>query len=539
MAKTLGHRALFGKGLRMSTVEERLAPYSREEVTLVLSSLAALLAAEDAESADAQRAMVHSFFLESAAQVETKIRAGCVIFHRPQVLETLKLALAHCEGDRATEPSGAAFFEGIARILTAVTDLLAPPKPPRVGAKAGTRERLQRHLNHLLACEPLPPNGMRADVLRAHHLLFERAPRLAALERIGNLAGAFHERNGVRCQHWFSVGVHLLAKTLDYSLATMHQHQPMVRIASDFHTSPLETRQIERLFAPMCMGIHRAGDRAREALAGGAARGLGLFRRRPVLHLLEDTYVAVDPHLLAETLASDLGGRLVSVASDHDEARRSWTALVRDHAQRQLAPLTAPKKKAELRLGRITVDWWQVRGSDALFIAVVSASLRRDFPDDDTQANANGRLLGGLLHAARQITEITEAWRGGKIAPAQKKIGQIRRIFPLVILERDFPQDAALHRLMAKVFREEGLMGDAKMQPLTTLEIGNLEALATMEKPPSLLTLVTKRAASPLKNQPFSAFLETEGFPTQLTSEAVIGEFEKLVKTVRKSLGIT
>ncbi len=533
--KTLGHRALFGKGLAAKTIEKNLAPYHREEVVLVLTTLAALLAHDEVEDTAHQRALVHTFFLESAAKVEPKVKRGAVVFHHAQVLATLRLAMAHCAGDRGSQPTGTAFFEGVARLLAAVTDHLAPPKPPALGRDASTHEHLVAHLDHLIRCEGPRALDIPAEVLRAHHLLFERGSKIASRGDHVNLRGAFHERHGIRCDRWFALTLHLLAKSLDYSLATMHQRQPVVRILSDLRASPLEARQIERLFTPLSTGLRRAGERVRASLEEGT--GLGDFealRLRPILHMLEDTYAATDPHLLCEAIAGDLGTRLIAAAGNPRAAAATWTALVREHTQRLLPPLTASLTKAERTYrGECPIgDWFACRGADMLLVWVAPTPLRRD-PRGDLAEGCVHALLGAL----RRTRDLLDAWGNERCAPGGKKLSQIKRIFPLAVLERDIPQDATLHRLLAKLAKEEEL-DLPRVQPLATIDLELLEALAGTPKPPPLLPLIAKRAAATSKSQSLRVFAERQGLPTRPDPDVTRPAFEKLVKRERKLLGV-
>lgn len=547
-AKLLGHRALFGKGLSRARIGDALAPYHREEVVLVLASLAALLSGAGAESAESQRALARAFFLESQKRVEAKIRAGHAVFHRLQVLVGLRLALAHCEGDRATQPAGAAFFEGLARVLAGVTDLLVPPRPPRPAKGWTARERLLVHVNHALRCDPLPPVEIAADCLRAHRLLFERAPALVRQGRVGDLAGAFRERHGVDCERWFAVGLHLLAKTQEYSLATMHERQPVMRVLSDFRHGAIEHRHVERLLALLSLGVHRQADIVRQALLAegdGALTDLEALRRAPVIHLLEDTYAAADPGLLSDAIGGQVGSRLVGAAADRSEARRSWTALIRDHALPLLAKLTDALARDDLRHRtaeggeRAIADWYHVKGADAVLVWVTTATLRRDFAHDATLREGNGRLAGALEWVARETAATVEAWGAGLCRPGGKRLAQIKRIFPLLVLERDFPQDAAFHRLLAAHLKETGITLDRRCQPITTLDLATLEALAAMAKPPSLVALLAKRAGGRARAMPLGQFVEKQGMLRHVDRAETQARFEKLVKAVRKSLAVS
>ncbi|NUP89089.1 MAG: hypothetical protein HUU25_04625 [Candidatus Sumerlaeia bacterium] len=546
--KTLGHRALFGKGVPWDRLAERLAPYHREEAVLVLTSLSALLGSEEAASAAVQRALVGAFFLESAARVEPKVKAGAVVFHREQVLLALRLAITHCRGDGVTQPAGPAFFEGIARVLVAVTDHLAPPKAaPKRAAARETRERVMERLNRLIESEGLPAVDLRAECLRAHRLLFERGPKLAGRSGFGNLAGAFHERHGAPAEPSWAAALHLLAKTMDYTLATMHTRQPVVRIASDFRGSSLETRQVERLYSPFAMGLRRAEEEATHSLAEGAReplRDLEALRRRPVIQLLEDTFAAADPVLLAEALTTDLGARLMACAEDKARARRWWTALVRDHAESLLPALSEPLLRADRqhRNGegreRPIADWFHVRGPEAMLAWVVTAPLRRDFHDDEALWTSNGRMISALTHAAREATVTLEEWRAGRCQPGGKRPASVKVIHPVAIVEREVPLDAALVKLLAALFKEEGLLQDKIFAPLTLVSVGAIEALARLEKPPSLLSLLSKRAKSAQRTAPFSIFLEKQGLPASAGGTETAAAFDKLVKAMRKMLGV-
>lgn len=546
--KPLGHRDIFGKRLSWDAICSALEPYHQEEVIIVLTSLAALTAHPEAQEPQAQQLLIHAFFLESAEKVTKKIKANTVVFHRPQILVAQRLAAQRCKGDAVTQPMGAAFFEGIAKILVGITDhLKSPSAPPALSDKAPAKSQLLVHLNHLLQVESLEPVDIQAQCLRAYQIVFERAPKLSRHRAFVNLPGAFHEKNGVQCERWFAVCLHLLAKALNYSLATMHENQPVVRISADFRESPLESRQLERLFAPISFRPGRVRADPLEPKMDGRRDPLHdheVIRWRPVYQTLDDTYAACDPHLLSSAIAGDIGARLVACSADRHRARHWWTSLIRDHAERHLAPLTAPLRGTD-RIHRDAsgrprpiADWFHVRGKDAVLLWTVTASVRRDFATDEDMTNHNTRLVRGILEAAREMTTTVEAWRAGLCDPCGKKIGQVKRIFPVIILERDIPQDITLHRLLAKAMKDENLLGDALLQPLRTIDLSALEILASRESPPWLVPLIAKWSESPQKNQPLIKFMVKEGYPAKLETEDSAITFDKLVKRLRKSIGV-
>ena len=183
-------------------------------------------------------------------------------------------------------------------------------------------------------------------------------------------------------------------------------------------------------------------------------------------------------------------------------------------------------------------DWFHVRGGDALLIWVITAPVRREFNDDEALFNANGRLLRGLLRVARLTSQTVDAWRDGLCSPGGKRIGQVKRIFPLALLEDHLPQDATSRRLFAKICKEEGLLTDEKIRPLGMIDIGTVEALVEAPKPPSLLTLVAKHAGSPQRSRPLREFIAKQGHPVEPDADMTDQAFRKLTRGVRKTLGI-
>jgi hypothetical protein len=188
---------------------------------------------------------------------------------------------------------------------------------------------------------------------------------------------------------------------------------------------------------------------------------------------------------------------------------------------------------------RAIADWYHVRGGDALLIWVVTAPLRRDFSTDEALLTSNSRVVRTLLHTARQATTTIRAWRDGLCDLEGKRIGAVKRIFPMMILEQALPWDASAARLFARACKEEGLLQDAKAQPLVTLDIGTLEALTTAPKPPLLIALVAEHAGNAARSRPLRSFIEKKGLPMEPDAVSTRAQFEKLVKSCRKRLGVS
>jgi hypothetical protein len=253
------------------------------------------------------------------------------------------------------------------------------------------------------------------------------------------------------------------------------------------------------------------------------------FEVRPLLQLGAGGLLVLSPRALESWLGDGFYHRSLSAARERGEVerfQRFYGTLVEEHAvrvlrhaQAEIRPPAIGRVFGDQRYGRgggrrspdIAVDC----GTDLVLFEVTSGRFTLRTVLEGSPEGALADLGHLLFNKAGQLDERIDDFLASEWHPPDVDPAHIQRIWPVIVtadvLQNEMLWDEIRDRL-------SGLFVQPKVQPLTILDLADLEQIAALvERGHGLLDLIAQKAKGPYAELDFRRFVsEAPGLPEEI-----------------------
>jgi len=495
---------VFGGTVTEEDLVSFLKTLGKEKTLALLTQMGFILHNEKASDAVVQRYLAMQFLdLEDLSKIDGGIRrlkpdnnGVLVLFSELQVLNLMKLVILHGTDDNDKDYTAEERLT-LGRCCLMMNNLLMRPLPKRTNENTDEVRRMIR--------DELLRNGLfqyrerfASAFVRARELFLIIPETLKDHPEFFNIPAAFGKTAGMTLDEFLTAGYTIWAWWRGITMATLEGSEHFVINRKTFFTETVRQKLCENVMEQLCLSLeeYKAVLENERSCSDDAwhFRYTNMTIEHFPLVRSGDIIICLHMKALERMLTSNIFYVINNSLPENQRHRfRTFFGRVFEAYVRSIL-----KRSLEKRCVMQTYGASGKEAGEAILVyprtlILIEAKSSRLSPPVFTLGdfeNYKASLRKIVVAGARQIQRVIDDFQAGEFVMEGVKRDNIGRFYPVIVTVHALPQEAFLRAEIDNLLREENVLQNSSVAPVTLLSIEELESLEPLMNTFSLLEIL-------------------------------------------------
>jgi hypothetical protein len=495
---------VFGGTVAEEDLVNFLKTLGKEKTLVLLTQIGFILHNEKASDATVQRYIATQCFdPEDLSNIDGVIRrlkenneGVLVLFSELQVLNLMKLVILHGSEDTNLDYTAEERLK-FGRCCLMMNNLLMRPFPKRTNENTDEVRRMIR--DELLRNGLFQYRERFGDAfMRARELFLTVPETLKDHPEFFNIPAAFAKAAGMTLDEFLTAGYTIWAWWREITMATLEGSAHFVINRKTFFTETVRQELCEKVMEQLCLSLeeYKAVLENERSCSDGAwhSRYTNMTIEHFPLVRSGDIIICLHMKALERMLTSNIFYVINNSLPENQRHRfRTFFGRVFEAYVRSIL-----KRSLEKRCVMQTYGGSGKEAGEAILVypralILIEAKSSRLSPHVFTLGdfeNYKASLRRIVVAGARQIQRVIDDFQAGEFVMEGVRRDNIGRFYPVIVTVHALPQEAFLRAEIDNLLREENVLQNSSVAPVTLLSIEELEYLEPLMNTFSLLEIL-------------------------------------------------